>query len=134
MTISTTTLALLKFSKSGTNDYSWKNIRDICLGELYHYDMRFHDVFQIVLKSVNEIINEPRFENHFAKDIINVLIRQEMEGRLFFDKPISEITGEEMMQRILTAIMFDAFRFARVDWCEEFKNYPNRFEIGEEYL
>jgi hypothetical protein len=115
--ISSTTWALLAYSKMEYSEFDWKSIRTNVLGDLYHYDMRLDSVMRILLNCIEEIQLEPRFKLHYGKDFIKNVILEPLKFSMF-GKPVDKMNTEEVYNKMISQIMY-GMRFTRADWCKE---------------
>jgi hypothetical protein len=109
MKISKTTWELLYATKQKDFTYDFDGIVTI-LGPIYHFDMKLVDVMNILLKSLDEVIAEPRFEVH--PDLKNRIMLAPLMNSFF--EPIETVwhVYNRMIKEILSA-----FGVTHSAWC-----------------
>jgi hypothetical protein len=112
--VSNTTWFLLKYSKSENSVFSFQEL-GTALSDMYHPDMELIGVVHILIESLQEIINEPRFKVHYGPGIMKKVILAPIDRSYFIPEPTSLL---EMYELMICEIM-NAFRFTTVDWCKE---------------
>lgn len=109
--ISSTTQKLIDYSKLVDSKFDIESVRQILIPD-YHYEMNVKDVMTILLVTLEEVIDEPRFEIHYGKRIWREIILNTF--KLDFDgSRVSSV--EQVYENYCREIMF-AFRFTRRDW------------------
>lgn len=109
--ISSTTQKLIDYSKLVDSKFDIESVRQILIPD-YHYEMNVKDVMTILLVTLEEVIDESRFEIHYGKRIWREIILNTF--KLDFDgSRVSSV--EQVYENYCREIMF-AFRFTRRDW------------------
>jgi hypothetical protein len=125
MTISSTTWHILYATKQKDIEFDYDGIKSV-LAPLFHENMKLDDVMSILLKSLDELIAEPRFETHY--DIKNKVILAPLKTSLFNNIETVWDVYNSMILNILCE-----FRNARASWClDELKNIGKVTVNGEE--
>jgi hypothetical protein len=119
ISVTSTTIALLRAAKNINFEkdvYTWKDVVEV-LSPLYHPDMRLADVIHILLKSYEELIDEPRFE---TRRCIDELLMAPVKWNYSLNYPTLETTYtvEEFYNKQIQFMMHQ-FRFSRCDWCRD---------------
>ena len=108
--------ALLRYVKQEDFDISWQAVRDNVFAPLYHPDMRFLDVMEVLLKTYEQAFREPRFELSSCE----ALVMAPVVGvhRLDWNTTLqTQYTVEQFYASMIRKMLSD-LRHARVDWCK----------------
>lgn len=120
--IDDTLKAVLRYVKITDYDGTWQSLRKDVFAHLYHPDMPFLDVFQVLLHAYERAVMEPRFElpgrHHAADD----LILSPVKGCLAIDMlgPKDGIETKYTVEQFYGTMvrwMLSNLRVTRVDWC-----------------
>lgn len=111
MTISSTTWSILYFTKQSDKSLSYETLREM-LKPIYHDDMKYSDVVSILMKSLTEIMNEPRFKIHYGQGFLSQVMIEPLK------KNNEQLTIVEVYDIMVIEILY-GFRYAISDWCVE---------------
>lgn len=112
--VSNTTWALIKFSKQENSDFSFVGVKTF-LQDIYHPNMKLHDVVGILVNSLQEVLDEDRFKVHYGPGIIKKVILAPID-RMFFEPEPKSIL--ELYEFIIKEILY-AMQFSTVNWCKD---------------
>ncbi len=121
--------AVLRYVKAADYDAHWQSLRDNVLAELYHPDMKFLDVFQILLHTYERAVMEPRFELPGSNHVAEELVLSPVKWPLSIDYPFPK-NGLDTMYSIeqfygaMIKWMLSNLRLTRVDWCRDELGFP----------
>jgi hypothetical protein len=71
----------------------------------------------ILLKCIEEIQLEPKFELHYGKDFMKNVVIEPLKFSMF-GKPVDIMSAEEVYNKMISHLMC-GMRFTRVDWCAD---------------
>ena len=116
--------AVLRHVKATSYDNDWKDLRDQVFASLYHPDMAFLDVFQVLLHTYERAVMEPRFELPGGYRAAEELILSPVKGPLSIDHPFPKngLETQYSVEKFYGAMMkwmLSNLRLTRVDWCRE---------------
>lgn len=116
MTISSTTWKLLKFAKSSNHgEFNYQSLKEV-LVPLFHEDMMLHDCMSILLKSLQEVMDEPKFELEYGRDFLRIVILAPMDRNYFINDAEKDI--HYCYDKMIAEILY-GYGFTRADWCKE---------------
>lgn len=115
MTISKTTWKLIKYSKTTEDLFNYVNLQKF-LSEDYYTPMHLSDAMQILLRSLTEILNEPKFNIAYGRDEFIVRLITAPLTYKFFDKTPDKSSSE--IYDIMIYEILNGMRFTRVNWCK----------------
>ena len=122
--LSSTLVALLKFSTKSEVDVSWEKLRDV-LAPIYHEDMTYRDVLIVVVNAFEEAKRIPEFKfGTSAFSLFEILDTARREKSMYFLHTCktfdlhSTISFEELVNYQLKFII-NCLRFAEKKWCKK---------------
>ena len=115
---------VLRYAKTATADNNWRDLRDQVFASLYHPDMAFLDVFQVLLHAYERAVLEPRFELPGSHHAADDLILSPVKGALSIDHPfprngLDTLYSVEQFYGAMMNWMLSNLRLTRVDWCRD---------------
>lgn len=116
-----TTKALFRYVKREDYEATLEALREHAFGALYHPDMRFMDVFSILLRTYKEALMEPRFALGNCDSAFDELLLAPIDGshsvKFMGPADLNDKYSVEQFYGSMIRKMLCDLRLARVDWC-----------------
>jgi hypothetical protein len=112
---------LLKYLKVEEPSFEWRDVA-AALAETYHPNMRYFDVFKLVVKAHQEAECEPRFEMPRTRreDLLLAPLKGSFSVCGFFGPQTMEDSYPlRDIYRAFFSHMLSDLRLTRVDWCND---------------